>query len=102
MLQELSDASSQPIRTMMTFKPTKFENKTDAIFSLYLEPWGSDYWLLPGEIFEVVPQNPDSDHHLHIVNYVDGVQVFVEGNGEAIVCCKGHELPCGHQRPAGA
>ena len=87
---------------MTTFKPTKFENKTDAMFSLYLEPWGSDYWLSPGEIFDVVPQNAGDDFHLHVISYTDGVQVYVEGTGEAIVCCDGRELPCGHQRPPSA
>ena len=82
----------------MPIRPTKFENKTNAMFSLYLEPWGSDFWLAPGEIFEVVPQNDSPDYHLHIINYADGVQVYVEGRGDAIVCCNGKELQCGHQR----
>jgi len=83
----------------MLIPPTKFENRTDAMFALHLEPWGSDFWLAPGEIFEVVPQSTDNDYHLHVVHRTDGVQVFVEGGGTAIVCCNGHELQCGHQRP---
>ena len=90
----------KPSAQIMPTHPTNFENKTNAMFSLYLEPWGSDFWLAPGEIFEVVPQNDSPDYHLHIINYADGVQVYVQGGGDAIVCCNGKELQCGHQRPS--
>ena len=85
---------------MTQLLPTKIENSTGAMFPLYLEPWGMDYWLAPGEVFDIVPQNAGDDYYLHIISHPDGVQVYVEGSGEAVVCCDGIELQCGHQRPA--
>ena len=80
-------------------KPTKFENSTKRMIALYLEPWGADYWLALGDIFDVVPQDPGADYYLHVIHHDDAIQVYVEGSGSAVVVQNGRELVCGHQRP---
>lgn len=81
-------------------RPTRFENMSERPLALYLEPWGMDYWLLTGDIFDVVPDSDAAaDFHLHVVHSGDAIQVYVEGTGGATVCRDGAELPCGFQRP---
>ena len=72
-------------------------------FTMMLEPWGEDYWIQPGEEFDVVAESADTAFHYVVVDHPDYVAVYAEGRCESVsVFQKGQRLKCGHQKPPNA
>jgi hypothetical protein len=77
----------------------KFTNERTIFVTLWLEPWGEDYGMLPGDTFEVVAADVGQDFYFHLVNEEKGVKVYAEGDvGQVSVHLEGAELTCGHNR----
>ena len=74
-------------------------NYSDEPRTLYLEPWGEDYVMMPKDEFEIVEQNPNENFHFQI-DFNDDILVWAEGQNDAYprVYLKGEELLCGHNR----
>jgi hypothetical protein len=69
------------------------------VFTLWLEPWGEDYTLLPDETVEVVAKDAKKSFYFHVVNIVEGVQVYAEGTcGSVSVFHNGKLLERGYNR----
>jgi hypothetical protein len=50
--------------------------------TLYLEPWGEDYRMMPNEEFEIIESEADEDFHFQI-NINDDILVWAEGQNDA-------------------
>jgi protein involved in polysaccharide export with SLBB domain len=72
------------------------------VFALYLEPWGDDYWLRPGDEVNITTvENQEPGGRFSIDLHDDGIQLWVETGTDAVVAsASGELLACGHQRPA--
>ncbi len=80
-------------------KPTMtIENRHKNPRVLYVEPEGGDFWLLPGQTFELRAETPAKNERFELWDNGDSLQVFF-GNSYISVFCDGRELQCGHQRP---
>jgi hypothetical protein len=75
-------------------------NETDSLLALWVEPWGTDHWMRPGEELTVVTEASE-DSGFNVVVHDQGITVWVESARSALVLTKnGNEAPCGYQRPA--
>jgi hypothetical protein len=77
----------------------KITNDRATFATLWLEPWGEDYGMSPGDEFEIVAADADEGFYFHVVNEEKGVKVYAEGNVTQIsVNQRGEVLSCGHNR----
>jgi hypothetical protein len=77
------------------------ENDTDRPRIVWVEPWGEDYTLLPKEKLEVIVRNGSEPLWFHVVEYVEGCQVYVEGYTNDYEVTQNDRIRyCGHQRRA--
>jgi hypothetical protein len=66
--------------------------------TLWLEPWGADFGLMPEDEFEIIAENPDEAFCFQIVFNTD-IQVWAEGQSDyPEIYQKGKELETGHNR----
>ena len=81
---------------------TSVSNETSDLLCVWIEPWGTDHWLCPGEEFTVVTQDTAVEAPFNLVVHDQGISVFVNSGFDAEVIDRdGNPAPCGHQRPAG-
>ena len=81
---------------------TSVRNDTGKILCLWLEPWGSDHWMRPGERFTVVAGDvaEPTDEPFEVDVDDEGISVWVnDANSADVVDADGNEVFCGHQRP---
>jgi hypothetical protein len=106
------NASGKPTKTgrrevgrLRLVSQVALTNVTDSLQVIWLEPWGEDYTLYPGESIELIaeafPDPPAFEFH----ECPNGLQVFVEGliggDYDFRVLQNGVTLQCGHQRQIG-
>lgn len=78
------------------------DNRGDRLLMIFTEPEGQDYWLKPGDKFEVRAPITSADAMFEIALHDDGVIVYPSHDmGYVSVWCNDIELDVGHQRPAG-
>lgn len=81
---------------------TSVHNDTKDMLGLWLEPWGSDYWMRPGECFTVVADESAEpvDEAFETVIHDQGISVWVTAaNSAEVIDADGNEICSGHQRP---
>lgn len=79
---------------------TSVSNETDALLCLWVEPWGTDHWMRPGEEFSVVTDKEPEEAPFNVVVHSSGITVWVNSaNASEVVDKNGNPVPCGHQRP---
>ncbi len=66
---------------------------------LYLEPWGEDYWLLPGDEVSVETAEERKQDVFSVDMQDEGIQVWVQATQAVVVSASGVVLDSGHQRP---
>ena len=77
-------------------------NETDSLLCLWVEPWGTDHWLRPGEVFTVATEAEPEDAPFNVVVHGQGISVWVNAGFDAEVFdAQGRPVLCGHQRPDG-
>lgn len=84
------------------------QNGSKDLFCLFIEPYGEDFWLRPGDEFIVVPGDDAPDPQFTVVAATDRqvVWIFEGGDPEKVVVdysvidSNGTELECGYQWPA--
>lgn len=82
------------------------ENAGDSDVCLFIEPYGEDFWMKPGDAFKVVPLS-DSDVQFSVVLATGLITVWLYEDGDPyntlldydVVDARGDKLECGHQRP---
>ncbi len=74
-------------------------NKRATFITMWLEPWGEDYGMMPGDEFEVVAADAGEGFYFQLINEEADVKVYAEGDVRPVsVYHKGAELSCGHNR----
>jgi len=82
---------------------TSVTNETEDLLCLWVEPWGTDHWMRPGEVLTVVAGTAPEDAPFNVVVHGQGITVWVNSANDAeVVDNDGNAAPCGHQRPDGA
>ncbi|MEU9623613.1 MULTISPECIES: hypothetical protein [unclassified Streptomyces] len=85
---------------------TSVTNQTGSMLCLWVEPWGTDHWMRPGEEFAVVTGTEPEESQFNVVVHDQGITVWVNSASspdEPDVFDKcGNRAPCGHQRPGDA
>lgn len=82
---------------------TSVSNETGNLLCLWVEPWGTDHWMRPGEAFTVVTETGPEESPFNVVVHDQGITVWVNSGSDAEVFDKnGDPALCGHQRPADA
>ncbi|MFB7678515.1 hypothetical protein ACFC26_44745 [Kitasatospora purpeofusca] len=80
---------------------TSVSNETEGMLCLWVEPWGTDHWMRPGEEFTVMTELEPEESPFNVVVHAQGITVWVNSSNDAEVVDKnGSLVPCGHQRPA--
>ena len=76
-------------------------NDCSVFATLYLEPWGEDYGMLPNDEFEIVAADVEETFYFHICHTDKDILVYAEGDRNAYpsVYQNGNLLSCGHNRP---
>jgi hypothetical protein len=66
---------------------------------VYVEPWGEDYTLRPGEELEIVAWGESVPPWFNVVEGDTATSVYVEGDcKEFAVHQAGQQIQCGHKR----
>ena len=75
-------------------------NEPDSLLCRWVEPWGADHWMRPGEAFTVATQAEPEDAPFNVVVHGQGASAWVNAGFEAEVFdADGTLVPRGHQRP---
>lgn len=55
------------------------ENNFQKPIILCIEPWATEYGMMPSDVFEIVPEDEETDVYFHLA-FGDGrITVYVEG-----------------------
>ncbi len=76
-------------------------NDSDLPKTLWLEPWGADYRMMPNDEFEIIEEEANDDFYFNIaLNKDNDILVWAEGSEVSypVVSQNGKELNCGHNR----
>jgi hypothetical protein len=93
-----------PEITELLVSRLKVINSRSSPFTVWVEPWGEDFTLLPEEDLTVFAKSPAKEPCFALVQLESGVQVYVEGQDivDFSVIQDGIELECGHNRNQGS
>lgn len=66
--------------------------------TLWLEPWGADFGMMPEDEFEIIAENAGEDFYFHVFFKKD-IVIYVEGQSDYPgIFQNGVELETGHKR----
>jgi hypothetical protein len=78
------------------------DNQGDKLLMVFVEPEALDYWLKPGDAFELRAPITDPKANFEIALHEEGISVCPPHEmGYITVWCGDEELDFGHQRPTG-
>ncbi|GGW75491.1 hypothetical protein [Streptomyces xantholiticus] len=83
------------------------QNAGENLVSLFIEPYGEDFWLQPGEVFTVTPTVAGVDVQFSMAVAADHITVWLYEDADPykvildfeVLDEGGAALECGHQRP---
>jgi hypothetical protein len=81
-------------------KTTKIvaRNEYSEFVTLYLEPWGEDYGMLPNDEFEIIAEHEDESFYFHL-DFGKDIKIWAQAQSIDIgVYQNGVLLRCGHNR----
>jgi hypothetical protein len=79
---------------------TAVKNDTTDTLCLWLEPWGTDHWMQPGERYTITTDDDPDEPCFETVIHDQGISIWVNAGTDAqVVDQDGNEVACGHQRP---
>ncbi|OKI98984.1 hypothetical protein AMK18_23925 [Streptomyces sp. CB01249] len=84
------------------------ENAGNGDLCLFIEPYGEDFYLKPGEVFTITPEAEGADVWSSTLVWEGGITVWLYENGDptrivleyTVTDADGIQLECGHQRPS--
>ena len=75
-------------------------NRSKVPRPVYVEPEGTDFWMLPEQTFRLRAEVTEVDAQFELWDNGGSLQVFPSrGMSYISVVCDGQELECAHQRP---
>ncbi|MFE3559698.1 hypothetical protein ACFXKW_33300 [Streptomyces sp. NPDC059193] len=95
------DFSMEGIQRLGNPVPMLVENSGDELLELWLEPFGQDYWLRPGEQFTVTSYGTWHDRPFELAHDPGQIRIWACSCFATVTFPDGTEVPGGHQRPAG-
>ena len=75
-----------------------YRNDTKEPQVVYVEPWGCDYTISPGEQLRVQAEGIGEMPHFDLQHSVDGLQLWCESTDATEVFVDGSPVACGHNR----
>ena len=57
------------------------ENNFQKPIIICIEPWATEYGMMPKDVFEIVPEDEESDVYFHVAFGSERITVYVEGQG---------------------
>ncbi|MEU9287266.1 hypothetical protein AB0D57_21750 [Streptomyces sp. NPDC048275] len=100
-MQGAGDFSHEAIRKLGNPVPMLVQNDGTELLELWLEPFGQDYWLLPGEVVRVTSYGHWDDHPFHTIHEPDRMTVWATSWFATVSDSNGDEIPGAHRRPKG-
>jgi hypothetical protein len=76
------------------------QNRTQKPRIIWVEPWGEDFTLLPGEELLVVGRHESEQPWYFVIEWDESSQVYLEAANDFEVVQNGIRLECGHKRQA--
>lgn len=95
------DFSMESIQKLGNPVPMLVDNSGTELLELWLEPFGQDYWMRPGESFIVTSYGSWSDRPFEIAHEPGRIQIWAATCFATVTFPDGTEVPGGHQRPSG-
>lgn len=69
-------------------------NETGSLPCLWVEPWGTDHWMLPGEVFTLFTDTEPQEVPFNMVVHEQGVSVWVNaGFAAEVFDAAGNQVP---------
>jgi hypothetical protein len=65
---------------------------------VYIEPWGEDYWLFPGDDIDIVAFSRETTATFGVVESDGDTQIYLEQCHDVKVFCDGQQIVSGFQR----
>ena len=93
------DFSYEAIQQLGNPVPMLVHNGGDELLELWLEPFGQDYWLRPGEVVTVTSYGDWDDHPFETVHEPGRISVWAVSWFATVSDHDGNEVPGAHQRP---
>ncbi|MEV6963790.1 hypothetical protein AB0M47_01660 [Hamadaea sp. NPDC051192] len=95
------DFSFEAVQALGNPVPMLVKNDGSELLELWLEPFGQDYWLQPGESVVVTSYGPWYDHPFETVHEPYCIAIWVTSFCATVSDQDGNEVPGAHQRPRG-
>ncbi|NUS13264.1 MAG: hypothetical protein HOY69_17985 [Streptomyces sp.] len=96
-MPEAGDPGFQAIRTMGNPVPLLVKNDGKELLQLWLEPFGQDYWLNPGEEVYVTSYGTWNDLPFEVVHEADCITVWATSWFATVSDRDGEEFPPGRR-----
>jgi hypothetical protein len=84
-----------------------FSNSHERPHTIWVEPVGEDFTLLPGESLEIISRGNKTPSYFSVVETEGNTQAYIENKADGFdvlldfdVLQGGHKLKCGHNRKA--
>ncbi|QFG26408.1 hypothetical protein [Actinomadura sp. WMMB 499] len=100
-MPKAGDFSFEAIQELGNPVPMLVRNDGDELLELWLEPFGQDYWLRPGEAVVVTSYGRWSDQPFQVTHEPRRIEVWATSWFATVSDGDGNEVPGGHQRPEG-
>lgn len=99
-MPDVRDFSFEGIKALGNPVPLRVQNGGEAPLELWLEPFGQDYWLLPGETVTVTSYGTWNDHPFETYYEPDRLTVWATSWFATVSDGNGDEVPGGRNRPS--
>jgi hypothetical protein len=93
------DFSFEAIKALENPVPMIVTNGGESLLELWLEPFGQDYWLLPGETVTVTSYGSWNDHPFETLHEANRLTVWATSWFATVCDGNGDEVPGGRNRP---
>ncbi|MCL8012340.1 hypothetical protein [Streptomyces sp. AS02] len=99
-MPEAGDLGFEAIRRLGNPVPMPVKNGGERSLQLWLEPFGQDYWLEPGETAYVTSYGTWNDHPFETVHEPDCLTIWATSFFATVSDRDGNEFPPGRRNPA--
>jgi hypothetical protein len=100
-LPAAGDFGFEAIKALGDPVPMIVHNSGDSLLELWLEPFGQDYWLRPGEDATVTSYGRWDDHPFEVSHESDRITVWATSCFATVSDDSGKEILGAYQRPPG-
>jgi hypothetical protein len=99
-MPEAGDFGFEAIKRLGNPVPMLVQNRGEGQLQLWLEPFGQDYWLEPGEAVYVTSYGMWNDHPFETIHEPDCLTVWATSFFATVSDPDGNEFPPGRRDPA--